>query len=178
MKSIDVKSLLIGALLTSTIFLGVAAVPSGTGTIKARVLWDDKQEWKYREFSLSQIQLKEHIGYELTGDSRVASVNGFGIVIASERAKKNDGLLVRYVHDQSVESPAKKAGLRANDIISAIDGKKFLDSDKLIEYIQKDRAKGDVVTVKIKRANLEMEFKVTLGFSHNEMVYIGRKRVQ
>jgi len=32
MKSIDVKSLLIGALLASTIFLGVAAVPSGTAT--------------------------------------------------------------------------------------------------------------------------------------------------
>ncbi len=38
MKSIDVKSLLIGALLTSTIFLGVAA----TGTTDK---WDDKQEW-------------------------------------------------------------------------------------------------------------------------------------
>ncbi len=38
MKSIDVKSLLIGALLTSTIFLGVAAT---SPTDK----WDDKQEW-------------------------------------------------------------------------------------------------------------------------------------
>ena len=39
MKSIDIKSLIIGALLTSTIFLGVAA----TGTTDK---WDDKQEWR------------------------------------------------------------------------------------------------------------------------------------
>jgi len=38
MKSIDVKSLLIGALLTSTIFLGVAA----TGPFEK---WDEKQRW-------------------------------------------------------------------------------------------------------------------------------------
>ena len=39
MKSIDVKSLLIGTLLTSTIFLGVAA----TG---ATDKWDGKQMWQ------------------------------------------------------------------------------------------------------------------------------------
>ena len=38
MKTIDTKSLIIGALLTSTIFLGVAA----TGTTDK---WDGKQEW-------------------------------------------------------------------------------------------------------------------------------------
>ena len=40
MKNIDTKSLIIGALLTSTIFLGVAAT---SPTDK----WDDKQEWEY-----------------------------------------------------------------------------------------------------------------------------------
>jgi hypothetical protein len=47
MKSIDVKSLLIGALLASTIFLGVAAVPSGTAVPLKSGLggWDDKQKW-------------------------------------------------------------------------------------------------------------------------------------
>jgi uncharacterized protein YbdZ (MbtH family) len=38
MKNIDIKSLIIGALLTSTIFLGVAAT---SPTDK----WDEKQEW-------------------------------------------------------------------------------------------------------------------------------------
>ncbi len=39
MKSIDFKSLLIGTLLTSTIFLGVAA-------IGATDKWDNKQKWE------------------------------------------------------------------------------------------------------------------------------------
>jgi len=41
MKNIDIKSLIIGALLTSTIFLGVAATSQ---TDK----WDDKQVWERR----------------------------------------------------------------------------------------------------------------------------------
>ena len=44
MKSIDLKSLLIGALLTSTIFLGVAA----TGTTDK---WDGKQRWEIKTSS-------------------------------------------------------------------------------------------------------------------------------
>ena len=39
MKNIDVKSLLIGVLLTSTIFLGIAA----TGPTDK---WDSEQKWK------------------------------------------------------------------------------------------------------------------------------------
>ena len=64
MKNIDVKSLLIGALLTSTIFLGVAAVPAPKGTgltpigfppIPAPAKWDKNQVWEvedilYNEF--------------------------------------------------------------------------------------------------------------------------------
>ena len=44
MKTIDVKSLIIGALLTSTIFLGVAA----TGTTDK---WDGKQRWEIKTSS-------------------------------------------------------------------------------------------------------------------------------
>ena len=44
MKHIDIKSLLIGALLTSTIFLSVAA----TGLTDK---WDSKQKWEIRTSS-------------------------------------------------------------------------------------------------------------------------------
>ena len=39
MKNIDVKSLIIGTLLTSTIFLGVAAT-------RPTDKWDDNQQWE------------------------------------------------------------------------------------------------------------------------------------
>ena len=48
MENINIKSLIIGALLTSTIFLGVAAVPirpNDTGSAKTPRAWDDKQVW-------------------------------------------------------------------------------------------------------------------------------------
>ena len=45
MKNIDVKSLIIGALLTSTIFLGVAAT---SPTDK----WDEKQKWEIHHEAL------------------------------------------------------------------------------------------------------------------------------
>ena len=51
MKNIDIKSLIIGGLLSSTIFLSVAAVPKDTGNSfridapEKRQEWDDKQAW-------------------------------------------------------------------------------------------------------------------------------------
>ena len=51
MKNIDIKSLLIGGLLASTILLGVAAVPKDTGNSfridvpEKHQEWDDKQVW-------------------------------------------------------------------------------------------------------------------------------------
>ncbi len=52
MKNIDIKSLLIGGLLASTIFLGIAAaVPKDTGNSfridapEKHQEWDDKQAW-------------------------------------------------------------------------------------------------------------------------------------
>jgi hypothetical protein len=41
MKDLDIKSLLIGTLLTATIFLGVAATSKDD-----KGKWDEKQEWK------------------------------------------------------------------------------------------------------------------------------------
>ena len=51
MKTIDIKSLLIGGLLASTILLGMAAaVPKDTGTPNAAShighTWDNKQAWQ------------------------------------------------------------------------------------------------------------------------------------
>ena len=51
MKNIDVKSMIIGGLLSSTIFLSVAAVPKDTGNSfridapEKHQEWDDKQAW-------------------------------------------------------------------------------------------------------------------------------------
>jgi hypothetical protein len=59
MKNIDIKSLIIGALLTSTIFLGVAAT-SPTDN------WDEKQRWATAKLEYGKTQKK----WFLTEDSK------------------------------------------------------------------------------------------------------------
>ena len=67
MKHIDIKSLIIGTLLTSTIFLCVAA----TGP---REEWDNEQEWIYTSH-----QELHALGF-WSGDHMVKGPNGLRIV--------------------------------------------------------------------------------------------------
>ena len=64
MKNIDAKSIIIGALLASTIFLGVAAT---SPTDK----WDDKQEWtiKTTAYNKRSGSDPDFAGYEPFGKS-------------------------------------------------------------------------------------------------------------
>ena len=57
MKNIDVKSLLIGALFTSTIFLGIAA----TGPTDK---WDERQQWEYRTSDSAFTKNTGMVGFE------------------------------------------------------------------------------------------------------------------
>ena len=65
MKSIDIKSLIIGTLLTSTIFLGVAA----TSPIDKS---DNNQQWEVRTDEDPVITQRRSIGYEPFGYSSVS----------------------------------------------------------------------------------------------------------
>ena len=67
MKTIDLKSFLIGTLLTSTIFLGVAA----TSPVDK---WDEKQVWQVRYITGSDIDQK---GYEAGWEVFSESENGY-----------------------------------------------------------------------------------------------------
>ena len=63
MKTLDVKSLLIGALLTSTIFLGVAATSKEDAG-----KWDSDQQWQTRRFPIDALErvgtVKQPKGWE------------------------------------------------------------------------------------------------------------------
>ena len=85
MKNIDVKSLLIGTLLASTIFLGVAAVPSGTGSSKQALEWDATQTWTIasREFG----NPSNHTHPTEAEPFAMLSVNGKTMVYYRQRTK-------------------------------------------------------------------------------------------
>ena len=61
MKNIDIKSLIIGALLTSTIFLGVAATGMGDK-------WSEAQQWETGTIEVSGRALRENAEFILTTD--------------------------------------------------------------------------------------------------------------
>ncbi|MDP7050444.1 MAG: hypothetical protein QF600_00815 [Verrucomicrobiota bacterium] len=67
MKSIDIKSLIIGVLLTSTILLGMAAT-------RPTDKWDDKQVWQVRYINSADISEK---GYEASWEVFSETENGY-----------------------------------------------------------------------------------------------------
>ena len=75
----------------------------------------------------------------------------------AERYGMSQGALVKTV-DQS--SCAAKAGLKAGDIITAIDGKTVVSSAELVEA-KKDYKAGDTVTLEVERSREKMTLTLT-----------------
>ena len=60
------------------------------------------------------------------------------------------------------DSPAAAAGLRAGDVITAVDGQAVSASDDLAEHVLK-RAPGETVTLRVVRGDEAQDVEVTLG---------------
>ncbi len=71
--------------------------------------------------------------------------------LAAAMGATDGGALINTIED---DSPAKKAGLMAGDVIVAIDDKKVYDTDDVRKAIQK-KNDGDVATVRVLRGNGE-----------------------
>ena len=67
-----------------------------------------------------------------------------------------------YVQEVVKDGPADKAGLKAEDIITNIDGLKLDDKNDLAKAISKKKV-GDSVTLTVWRDEKEKDIKVTLG---------------
>lgn len=78
----------------------------------------------------------------------------------SGRSSENDqGLIVESVVN---DSPAEKAGLKAGDIITHLDGEKLTASADITSMLAK-RSAGDVVTLTVIRDGETLKIKVKLG---------------
>jgi S1-C subfamily serine protease len=66
-----------------------------------------------------------------------------------------------YVYRLTPEFPAEAAGIRAQDIIVEVDGKKINTSSELIKHLLRYKS-GDTVEVKVVRDKRQLRFNVTL----------------
>jgi serine protease Do len=60
------------------------------------------------------------------------------------------------------DTPAEKAGFKAQDVVTRFDGKKIRNADELIEAV-KQKKPGDEVSVEVRRGDEFMTLKVTLA---------------
>jgi serine protease Do len=60
------------------------------------------------------------------------------------------------------ETPAAKAGLKENDLVIELNGARMTDPDQLVREIGKHKP-GDVVALKVRRGDVELDLKATLA---------------
>ena len=81
----------------------------------------------------------------------------FGVTAAE--VKEGEGVLIRRVVP---DSPADKAGLKADEVILKLDGQAVSDPAK-VNDLPLEKRPGDVVTLTVQRDGKPVEVKVTLG---------------
>jgi serine protease Do len=75
------------------------------------------------------------------------------------RMKDNKGALIS---DVTSDSPAEKAGLKADDVVVGVDGKGIEDNSDLSRYIA-SKSPGTTVSLRVLRGSAEQTIAVTLG---------------
>ena len=75
------------------------------------------------------------------------------------RMKDNKGALISDVNS---DSPAEKAGLKADDVVVGVDGRAIEDNGDLSRYIA-SKAPGTTVNLRVLRGSAEQTIAVTLG---------------
>jgi serine protease Do len=75
------------------------------------------------------------------------------------RMKDSKGALI---NDVTADSPAEKAGLKADDVVLAVDGHAIEDNSALTSYIA-PKAPGTTVNLRVLRGGAEQTIAVTLG---------------
>ncbi len=68
-----------------------------------------------------------------------------------------------YITTVMPDSPADEAGLREEDIITALDGKEVRDFGQLISYLFRFKSPGDTIQVTVLRRGVERDLSLTLG---------------
>ena len=116
----------------------------------------------------------DNIGFAIPIDSVKSLINnlvdngyaaksyiGIGAIDASKDDKQDEvteGALIKQVNE---DSPAEQAGLKVDDIVTEVNGRKIKSAGELTSYV-KSSANGDVLTCKVFRNGSYIEVKITV----------------
>lgn len=101
------------------------------------------------------------------------SVEGLSSQLAEYFGAKDGGALVSSV---TADSPAAKAGIRAGDVITTVNGSRVKDADDLLREIS--GAKTDEVTIGLLRDKKETTIKATIESSRTDRPRTPRRSIQ
>jgi len=90
----------------------------------------------------------------------IAATNLTPEVVQSRGLDTINGVLVNKT---VVGSPAQAAGIKANDVITAIDGKAIRDLADLTSYLGEHKSPNDEATITLMRGNTTQELTLTIG---------------
>ncbi|MDO9576495.1 MAG: PDZ domain-containing protein [Candidatus Cloacimonadales bacterium] len=105
------------------------------------------QSWNLGDFSVQFEKPENVFVYQYTSDND----KWIGVMLHIVENKKNDNTEITVTIDEVIEdTPAEKAGLKAGDIILAVNGEEIQSKKSVSEIINKKEA-GDTVDIKIDR---------------------------
>ena len=144
------------------------AIPVGARTeVKRKVTVKDKDGKDVEEEKTDAVSMPDFVRLAMRGeykpvktDKVIGGQGGYhGIIFVPNVLERTPA----YVEDVVPGSPADKAGLRADDLVSFVDGEPVVSIKAFDEFIRKNTRSGTVVRLEIRRGEALQTVELTLG---------------
>ncbi|HEY1191357.1 MAG TPA: S1C family serine protease [Gemmata sp.] len=152
--------------LTET-WMNYAIPVGGKVEFKDRVTVKDKDGKDVEEEKTVTLTMPDFVKLAMEGkykpvkhDTKIAGLGGYhGIVFVPNVLERTPA----YIEDVVPGSPADKAGLRPDDLVSFIDGEPVVSIKAFDEFVKKYTRSGSVVRLEVRRGEALQTIEVTLG---------------
>ena len=144
------------------------AIPVGAKTdVRTRVIVKDKDGKDVEEEKTITVAMPEFVRLAMRGEYNpikrppvLGGQGGYhGIVFVPNVLERTPA----YVEDVVPGSPADKAGLRPDDLVSFVDGEPIVSIKAFDEFVKKNTRAGTVVRLEIRRGEALQTVELTLG---------------
>ncbi|MBN9118233.1 MAG: trypsin-like peptidase domain-containing protein [Planctomycetes bacterium] len=144
------------------------AIPVGAKTVvKEKVTVKDKDGKDVEEERDRELSMPEFVRLAMKGEYKpiqrkpvIGGQGGYhGIVFVPNVLERTPA----YVEDVAPGSPADKAGLRPDDLVSFVDGEPIVSIKAFDDFIKKNTRPGTVVRLEVRRGEALQTVELTLG---------------